>query len=152
MTVVIQRIQKAAVNADGTPSGEAEKGLLLLIGVRKGDTVEICEKSVQKIAKMRIFEDEQGKMNLSVQDIGGSVLAVSNFTLCASCRHGNRPDFFGAERPEVANRLYEHFVETLRRLGISTQTGVFGADMQIDAKLDGPVTIVFDSDKDLSGK
>ena len=103
-----------------------------------------------KIAKMRIFEDEQGKMNLSVTDIGGTALVVSNFTLCASVRKGNRPDFFGAEKPDAANAMYEDFSKRLRENGIHTENGVFGADMTITAALNGPVTIILDSEKDFS--
>lgn len=152
MTVVIQRICSAAVTADGIPTGKAARGLLLLIGVKSGDTEDICDRMTDKIAKMRIFEDENGKMNLSVSDIDGEILAVSNFTLCASCRRGNRPDFFEAERPEAASRLYLRMVERLRSLGLHTETGEFGADMLIKSELSGPVTIILDSERDLAKK
>ena len=150
MTVIVQRLDRASVIADGEQSGRAARGMLLLIGVRAGDSEDICDRMADKIAKMRIFEDENGKMNLSLSDVGGEVLAVSNFTLCGSCRRGNRPDFFGAERPEAANALYLRFVERLRACGIHTETGVFGADMKISAELCGPVTLIVESDRDLA--
>ena len=150
MIAVIQRINSASVIADGIHAGKAENGLFILLGVKAGDDSDICRRMADKIAKMRIFEDENGKMNLSVTDISGSALVVSNFTLCASCRKGNRPDFFGAEKPDAANALYEEFTARMRENGIPTETGVFGADMQISASLCGPVTIILDSEKDLS--
>lgn len=150
MIAVIQRINTASVTADGEPAGKAENGLFILLGVKAGDTSDICRKMADKIARMRIFEDENGKMNLSVTDVGGSALVVSNFTLCASCRKGNRPDFFGAEKPEAANALYEEFSARMRENGIHTENGVFGADMTINASLTGPVTIILDSEKDLA--
>ena len=152
MIAVIQRITSASVVADGVPAGKAENGLFILLGVKSGDTEDICLKMADKIAKMRIFEDESGKMNLSVTDIGGQILLVSNFTLCASCRKGNRPDFFDAEKPDAANALYERFAERMRENGIHTETGVFGADMNISAALCGPVTIILDSEKDFAKK
>ena len=150
MIAVIQRINSASVVADGEPAGKAENGLFILLGVKAGDTSDICLRMADKISKMRIFEDDNGKMNLSVTDVGGSALVVSNFTLCASCRKGNRPDFFGAEKPEAANALYEEFSARLRGNGIHVENGVFGADMTITAALCGPVTIILDSEKDLS--
>ena len=150
MIAVIQRITSASVTADGSPAGKAGSGLFILLGVKAGDTSDVCLRMADKISRMRIFEDENGKMNLSVTDVGGDALVVSNFTLCASCRKGNRPDFFGAERPEAANALYEEFCGRLRENGIHTETGVFGADMTISAMLTGPVTIILDSEKDLA--
>lgn len=150
MIAVIQRVLNAAVTADGEPSGKTEKGLLVLLGVKAGDTEDICLRMADKLTKMRIFEDENGKTNLSVGEIGGGILLVSNFTLCASCRKGNRPDFFGAEKPQAANALYERFAQRLIENGLPTETGVFGADMRIQTELDGPVTIILDSDKDLA--
>lgn len=152
MTAVIQRINSASVIADGKPAGSSGDGLLVLLGVLSGDSEELCDRMAAKIAKMRIFEDDGGKMNLSVKDIGGSVLLVSNFTLCGGCRHGNRPEFTSAERPERAELLYKHFFDRLTAEGIHTETGVFGADMQISASLNGPVTIILDSNRDLSQK
>jgi len=150
MIAVIQRISSASVTADGIAAGKAENGLFILLGVKNGDTSDICRRMADKITKMRIFEDGNGKMNLSVGDVQGNALVVSNFTLCAACRKGNRPDFFAAEKPDAANALYEEFARRLRENGIHTETGVFGADMTISATLNGPVTIILDSEKDLS--
>ncbi len=149
MTAVIQRVRGASVTVEDVTVGEIEKGLLLLIGIKAGDGTAEVEKMAEKILKMRIFSDENGKMNRSVTDIGGETLTVSNFTLCASCRHGNRPDFFGAASPDKARELYEYFISKLSESGLKTESGSFGADMKINASLDGPVTIVLDSDKDL---
>lgn len=146
MKVVIQRVLRASVTADGVPAGKCGHGLLLLVGVVPADTAHDAELLAAKIAKMRIFTDENDKMNLSVLDIGGSALAVSNFTLAADISHGNRPSFIGAATPELATPLYEHFCEALRAAGVPVETGVFGADMQIDTVCDGPVTILADSD------
>ena len=144
MKVVIQRVLRASVTADGVPAGKCGHGLLLLVGVVPADTAHDAELLAAKIAKMRIFTDENDKMNLSVLD--GSALAVSNFTLAADISHGNRPSFIGAAKPELATPLYEHFCEALRAAGVPVETGVFGADMQIDTVCDGPVTILADSD------
>lgn len=146
MKIVIQRVLRASVTADGVPAGKCGHGLLLLVGVVPTDTARDAEILAAKIAKMRIFTDENDKMNLSVLDIGGSVLAVSNFTLAADISHGNRPSFTGAAKPDLANPLYERFCEALRAAGVPVETGVFGADMQIDTVCDGPVTIVADSE------
>lgn len=146
MKVVIQRVMRASVTADGVPAGKCGHGLLLLVGVVPADTAHDAELLAAKIAKMRIFTDENDKMNLSVLDIGGSALAVSNFTLAADISHGNRPSFTGAAKPELATPLYEHFCEALRAAGVPVETGVFGADMLIDTVCDGPVTILADSD------
>lgn len=152
MTCVIQRVNGAAVAVDGNTVGTCDKGLLLLLGVWQEDTEKDAELLANKIAKLRIFEDENGKMNRSVNDVQGNVLAISNFTLCANYRHGNRPDYIRAEKPQRANELYEYFVAQLRTMvegGV--QMGMFGADMKISSALDGPVTIVMDS-KVLSGE
>lgn len=150
MICVIQRVKASSVVADGNYAGGCEKGILVMVGAVSGDTEEIAAKMAQKISKMRIFSDDDDKMNYSVSDIGGQALVISNFTLCASCRRGTRPDFMRAEKPIRANELYEYFVKELKAAGVQTETGVFGADMQIKAELDGPVTIVLDSDKDLA--
>lgn len=150
MTAIIQRIDEASVTADGQAAGRAGNGLIILLGVRVGDTEDVCLRMADKISRMRIFEDENGKMNFSVKDVSGEILLISNFTLCASCRRGNRPDFFGAEKPDAANRMYQMFAARLKENGIHTELGVFGADMRINAALNGPVTIILDSEKDLA--
>ncbi len=150
MTAVIQRVSSASVSVGGETVGRIGKGLAVLLGVRSGDTEDICDRMALKLARMRIFENENGKLDLSVSDIAGGVLVISNFTLCASCRHGNRPDFISAERPSRAEELYLRFADRLGLAGLHVETGVFGADMDISASLDGPVTIVLDSEKDLA--
>ena len=146
MKIVIQRVLHAAVTADGVPAGKCGHGLLLLVGVVQGDTDADAELLAAKIAKMRIFTDDAGKMNRSLLDVGGSVLAVSNFTLAADISHGNRPSFTDAEKPDAADRLYEYFCARLRAEGVPIETGVFGADMRIDMAADGPITILADSE------
>lgn len=146
MRAVIQRVSSCSVLADGVPSGSIGEGLMILLGVLKGDEKLDAELLSAKIAKLRIFSDENGKMNKSVQDIGGSALVVSNFTLGANYAHGNRPDFFGSESPERANELYEYFVSLLRKEVGVVETGVFGAHMDITMEANGPVTIVMESD------
>lgn len=146
MKAVIQRVSHAQVVIDGALTSEIEKGFLVLLGVGKGDCEEDADVLAAKIAKMRIFCDENGKMNLSLGQVGGELLVISNFTLLASCVHGNRPDYFGAEAPERANGLYEYFVKRIREeSGARTVTGEFGADMKVTLTNDGPVTIVVDS-------
>lgn len=148
MTAVIQRVLGATVFADGVKSGEVGHGLMILLGVADGDSEADAKVMAEKIAKLRIFEDEAGKMNLSVCDIGGGALVVSNFTLLADYSHGNRPNYLGAAAPAKANELYEYFVSLLGPLlPRGVQTGVFGADMRVDICNDGPVTIVMDSEK-----
>lgn len=150
MTAVIQRVKSAAVSVEGKTVGAINTGLLLLLGVREGDSEREVEKMAEKILKMRIFEDENEKMNFSVSDVKGEILVISNFTLCASCRRGTRPDFFGAAKPDIANRLYEYFIEKMKCSGLKTESGEFGADMKIDTSLDGPITIILDSEKDFA--
>lgn len=147
MTVVVQRILRGSVTADGKPAGRASAGLLLLIGVREGDSEQDALVLAAKIARLRIFVDENGKMNRSVQDIGGEILAVSNFSLCADASHGNRPSFTAAMAPDRAKALYERFCEALREEGVPVETGVFGASMTIDPILDGPITILLTAEK-----
>ena len=152
MKAVIQRVRGAKLTADGVPFSESGAGMLILLGVCPDDTEKEVDFLVRKCANIRIFEDENGKMNRSVNDVQGNVLAISNFTLCANYRHGNRPDYIRAEKPQRANELYEYFVAQLRTMvegGV--QMGMFGADMKISSALDGPVTIVMDS-KVLSGE
>jgi len=152
MTAVLQRVKKAAVRVDAEVRGACEHGLMILLGVRCGDTEEDAFLLADKIARLRIFEDGEGKMNLSVLDVGGSVLVVSNFTLAADYSHGNRPSYIEAARPEVAEPLYLAFADRLRTAVPRVECGVFGADMKIDMLADGPVTIVMESDKLRKGK
>ena len=154
MITVLQRVQHAKVEIDGKTVGATEQGLLILLGVAEGDTRVEADKLVKKIANLRIFEDENGKMNLSLLDIGGGVLVVSQFTLYGDTRkgfrtHGRRPSFTRSAPPAQANELYEYFTRALGEQGVShIETGVFGADMAVTLLNDGPVTIILDS-KDL---
>ena len=146
MKALLQRVTSAAVSVDGVELSRIERGFLILLGVKRGDDEEDARVLAEKIAKFRVFSDENGKMNKSVKDIGGSLLVVSQFTLCANYAHGNRPDFLDAEAPARANALYEHFVSLLRAQDIPVGTGSFGADMQITLVNDGPVTVMMESD------
>ena len=150
MIAVIQRVSSATVAVDGQTVGECGQGLCVLLGVAKGDTNEDADALARKIINLRIFEDANGKMNLSVQDVGGGILCVSNFTLLAAYKKGNRPDYMGAEAPDKANALYEYFCQTLSGT-VRTDKGIFGAEMKMQINNDGPVTIVMDS-KVLLGK
>lgn len=145
MIAVIQRIKSATVIADGVLSGTVGHGLYILLGVLSGDTERDAELLSDKIAKLRIFSDDGGKMNLSVLDVGGDACVVSNFTLSANYAKGNRPDYLAAEAPARANELYEYFVGCLGEHIPRVATGKFGADMQTEMVTDGPVTIVMDS-------
>ena len=145
MRIVLQRVLDASVTIDGTLRARIGRGFLALVGVREGDTAAEMQALADKIAGLRVFEDPDGKMNLSLADVGGSVLAVSNFTLYADCSHGRRPGFSGAARPETAEPLYDAFCAALRDRGIPVETGVFGADMKIALTNDGPVTLVIDA-------
>ena len=147
MRAVVQRVRDASVTVDGTVTGGIGLGLLVYLGVCDSDTEETCEKMASKIARMRIFQDENGKMNLSVSDVGGKVLVVSQFTLYASMKRGNRPSFDEAGNPELAERLYEVFMNDLRELGLEVAHGQFGAHMHVCYENDGPVTILMDSDR-----
>ena len=152
MIAVIQRVKKASVIADGVPSGVCDKGFLILLGVLKGDEEEDVRLLSEKISKLRVFEDEAGKMNLSLADVSGGLLVVSNFTLGANYVHGNRPDFFESAPPAEAEPLYELFIAQIKEKGFPCESGVFGADMEISLVADGPVTIVMDSLKLRKGK
>lgn len=146
MKAVIQRVTSARVEVNGELVGSCGHGLLILLGVATGDTEEDLNRMLAKIVKLRIFEDENGKMNRSVQDIDGELLVVSQFTLLANYRHGNRPDFLGAAAPAEANRLYELFIEKAKTCVRHVGHGRFGTDMQVSLVNDGPVTIVMESD------
>ena len=145
MIAVIQRVSRASVEADEEMAGEIAQGFLILLGVAKGDTEEDAELLADKICGLRIFTDAQDKMNLALADVGGSILAVSNFTLLADATHGRRPNFMNAQLPQQADELYRHFVKKCRLNGIRTETGVFGAHMKVSLENDGPVTLVLDS-------
>ncbi len=145
MRAVIQRVTGASVRVNGTIVGEIKSGLLIFLGVSHGDTDADVERLVSKILKLRIFSDNQGKMNLSVKDIDGEILVVSQFTLLADCTHGNRPDFFGAAKPDLAEPLYESFKAKVAADGLRVACGIFGADMKISLVNDGPVTILLDT-------
>ena len=148
MKAVLQRVSHARVSVDSRVTGEIDKGYLILLGVMEGDGEEEMKLLAKKTAELRVFEDKNGKMNLSVLDIDGSALVVSQFTLCADVSHGRRPSFIKSAKPEIANELYEAYVRELRNNGIkNVQTGEFGADMAVELLNDGPVTILFDTDE-----
>lgn len=144
MKFVAQRVASAALCVSGELVSEIGRGLVVYLGVKAGDNEKQAEKAMEKVALLRVFEDEAGKMNLSVRDVKGEVLLVSQFTLYGDAKKGNRPSFSEAERPERADALYEHAVSYLRSLGVPVQTGVFGADMQIEQHNDGPITIIYE--------
>lgn len=147
MKAVIQRVLESNVSVDGKTVGSSNKGYMILVGVTKGDTPKEAELLARKTAMLRVFEDENGKMNKSVLDIDGDILAISQFTLCADCKKGNRPSFTDSEEPENAKRLYELYCEELKKIGVKrVEKGVFGADMKVSLVNDGPVTICFDTD------
>lgn len=147
MKAVIQRVKSAAVSIEGKTVGAINEGLLILLGVANGDGEAEAALLAEKILKLRIFSDENGKMNLSVRDINGQILVVSQFTLLANCRHGNRPDFLESAPPDSANALYEFFKAYIQRqTGTAVACGVFGADMQVSLVNNGPVTILLDTE------
>ena len=146
MKFVIQRVTQASVEVEGKVIGAIDKGYLVLLGACNDDTKEIADKMVKKLVGLRIFDDENGKTNLSINDVGGSMLVVSQFTLYADCTHGNRPSFINAGDPAHANELYEYVIAKLRNeYGIHVETGSFGAEMKVSLLNDGPFTILLDS-------
>lgn len=145
MRFVIQRVKQASVTVSETIIGRIEQGFLVLIGVAGSDTKEIADKMIRKLVQMRIFEDENGKSNLALKDVGGSLLLVSQFTLYADCKKGNRPSYTNAGNPVMANELYEYIIEECRKEIPIVETGSFGADMQVELLNDGPFTILLDS-------
>lgn len=147
MRAVVQRVSQSNVKVDGEITGDIKKGLLVLLGVGEGDTEKDVDYMVEKIINLRIFEDENDKMNLSLLDIGGELLVVSQFTLFGDTRKGRRPGFSDAARPEVADQLYINFVEKARNLGVKTETGKFQTHMMVELVNDGPVTLLVDSKK-----
>lgn len=147
MRAVVQRVTSSSVTVEGETTGKIDKGLMVLLGVADGDTDKDVTYMVDKIVNLRIFEDENDKMNLSLQDIGASLLVVSQFTLLGDCRKGRRPSFIEAARPEMADNLYQKFVDKARSMGIRTETGRFKTHMMVELINDGPVTILVDSSK-----
>lgn len=148
MRVVVQRCSRAEVRIDGQSVGRIDRGFLLLVGITDGDTQAQADLIAKKVAQLRVFEDAEGKMNLAIKDINGTILSISQFTLYADCKKGNRPSFIRAARPETAAPLYDYFNQTLRsQYDLQVETGRFGADMKVDFINDGPVTILLDSDE-----
>lgn len=145
MRAVIQRVKRSSVTVDEQLISQIGKGYMILLGVCEGDTEKDMNTLVAKISKLRIFADENDKMNLSIVDVKGEILLVSQFTLCAQCRHGNRPAFVTAMKPDIANAMYEKFGASLEKLGIPVKYGVFGAMMDVELINDGPVTIVLET-------
>ena len=144
MKLVVQRVKKAEVKVDGNIFGKIDKGFLVLIGIKVGDTKEQADYLVKKLCNLRVFSDENDKMNLSIKDVKGKLLIVSQFTLYGDCSQGNRPSFIEAARPEEANPLYEYFCNQCELNNIEVQKGIFGADMKVELINDGPVTIIIE--------
>jgi len=146
MRAVVTRVKSASVEIDGKVQGRIDTGFLVLLGVKTGDTEADALKLADKITALRVFEDENGKMNRGLEEVGGKLLVVSQFTLYGNCRRGRRPEFLLAARPETAIPLYELFINRCRELGFTVETGVFGADMQVFSQNDGPVTLILDTE------
>lgn len=145
MKLIIQRVKYAKVEVDGKIVGNIQRGFLVLLGVTHNDTMENADYLVKKVCNLRVFEDENGKMNLAIKDICGELLIVSQFTLYADCSNGNRPSFTNAAKPEIANELYEYFCKKCSENNIKVEKGIFGADMKVSLLNDGPVTIIMES-------
>lgn len=146
MKLLVQRVSSAKVDVDSKTVGKINKGFLVLIGVTHTDTKEIADYLVKKLCNLRAFKDENSKMNLSIKDVDGELLIVSQFTLYADCQHGNRPSFVNSAKPDMANELYEYFVERCRKEVKNVETGIFGADMKVSLLNDGPVTIMLEKE------
>ncbi len=144
MKLVVQRVKNASVTVDNNVVGKIEQGFLVLLGVGPEDTKETANYLVQKLIKLRVFEDENGKMNLALKDINGKLLIVSQFTLYADCEKGNRPSFINAAKPDKANELYEYFIEKCKEENVVVEHGIFGADMKVELLNNGPVTIILE--------
>ncbi len=145
MKIVVQKVKESSVTIDGTVHGKIDKGYMVLVGFTDTDTHAIIDKMVDKMIGLRIFEDENGKMNLSLNDVNGSILSISQFTLYADCRKGRRPGFTEAAKPDIAIPLYEYFNNKIKEYNIHLETGIFGADMKVSLINDGPTTIILDS-------
>ena len=144
MRLLIQRVSKASVRVEGECVGKINKGFLVFLGITHGDTKDNVDYLVNKLYNLRVFEDENEKMNLSIKDINGEILIVSQFTLYADTSHGNRPSFINAAKPDEANELYEYFIEKAKQTGLKIEAGIFGADMKVELLNDGPVTILLE--------
>ncbi len=144
MRLLIQRVSKASVKVEGKCVGKINKGFLVFLGITHGDTKDNVDYLVNKLYNLRVFEDENEKMNLSIKDINGEILIVSQFTLYADTSHGNRPSFINAAKPDKANELYEYFIEKAKQTGLKIEAGIFGADMKVELLNDGPVTILLE--------
>ena len=147
MKFIVQRVCSAACRVDDEVTGSIQKGFMVLIGISDSDTKEIADKMIKKLIGLRIFEDSEGKTNLSLQDVAGSLLLISQFTLYANCRKGNRPSFIGAGKPDMAKELYNYIVDNCKKQVPIVEQGIFGADMKISLVNDGPFTIILDSDE-----
>jgi len=145
MKFVVQRVNHASVDVNGQIVGKIGHGYMVLIGITHDDTKEIADKLIKKLVALRVFEDENGKLNLSINEVNGSLLLVSQFTLYADCKHGNRPSFTNAGAPDMANEIYQYIISECQKLVPNVQTGVFGAYMKVELENDGPVTIILDS-------
>ena len=145
MKFVIQRVNHASVKVDGNVVGKIDKGYMVLIGISENDTKEIADKMIKKMIGLRIFEDENGKTNISLKDVSGELLLISQFTLYADCKKGNRPSFINAGKPDMANEMYEYIIEQCKKEISVVEKGIFGADMKVSLENDGPFTIVLDS-------
>ncbi|MDF4187565.1 D-tyrosyl-tRNA(Tyr) deacylase [Ligilactobacillus salivarius] len=148
MRVLLQRVKQASVEIDGNVNGEIGQGLLLLVGFTENDGDKEIEYLARKVLNARIFSDADDKMNLNLQQVSGSILSISQFTLYAQTRKGNRPSFIRAQNPDIASKNYDKFNEKLRKSGVQVETGIFGADMQVSLVNDGPVTIMYDTDEE----
>lgn len=146
MKFIVQRVNKSQVEVEEKIVGKIDKGFMVLIGITHNDTKEIADFLVRKLINLRVFEDENGKMNLSLKDVQGSLLLISQFTLYADCTSGNRPSFINAAKPEFANELYEYIIEECKKQIPNVQTGIFGANMQVSLVNDGPVTIILEKE------
>jgi len=147
MKFVIQRVSKASVEVNKEIVGKIDKGFLVLVGITHDDTTETANAMIKKLINLRVLEDENEKMNLALKDVGGELLLISQFTLYANCKGGNRPDFLSAAKPDYANKLYEYIIDKCKEENVNVQNGIFGADMKVNLLNDGPVTIILDSDE-----
>ena len=148
MKIVLQRVKEASVTIDGEIHGAIGKGYMILVGFNEEDNHEIIDRLVEKVIHLRVFEDENQKMNRSLLDVEGSILSISQFTLYADCRKGRRPSFINAAKPDISSPLYDYFNECLRNQGIHVETGIFGAEMEVSITNDGPITIILERTSD----